>query len=137
MKRSLPCGSELETPLEDIQIKVLTFHEKMRWIAQLGEITGCFLGLDDERNILGCHFPKILVGATTPVVVMGEDTWPPHPPKPPVPPVAGGSTTEGANSEGTYTNGGYTDGADGETPRYFSLASDPMDVCEYFQKDVS
>ncbi|MHA4811549.1 hypothetical protein ACX0G9_25865 [Flavitalea flava] len=181
-KIELPCKRLGEaTPLEDIQLKVYTFYEKMRRIAQFlkdnnappemqidpenlklefyidkkaitrlinicmqdnfaifgvffglqdpkdqqplkgdaeifGELTGCFLGLDDDRNILGCHFPKIPVGTTKPVVVMGEDTWPPHPPKP-IPPVATGSTAQ--------------------TPRYFSLASNPMDVCKYFQTDVS
>lgn len=71
-----------------------------------GEITGCFIGLDKDRNILNCHFPHIPVGSTEIQKIDGEDTWPPP---------GGGDVIGGRKPE-----------------NYFSLASEAITVHNFF-----
>lgn len=74
-----------------------------------GKLTSCILGLDENRFILGCHFPHTSGDEKTVTQVNGEDTWPPPPPP-------GGIVTA--------------------TPpaNYFSLATDENTLIHYFDK---
>ena len=83
--------------------------------ATFGRITSCFLGVDSDNNILGCHFPKIPVGTNKITVIDGEDTWPPPPPN-----------AAEEEEPPTTTN-------DNE----FTLDSDEGAIRDYFNTDVS
>jgi len=45
----------------------------------LGRLTCCFVGIDDEGQVLEDHFPPT---PTRPFQIMAEETWPPPPPPP-------------------------------------------------------
>ena len=81
-----------------------------------GRPTACFLGLDGDKNILGCHFPKIPVGSNTIQKIDGEDTWPPPPPP--------GAAVEPTEQEPATEN-------------QFTLATDEETIQTYFNTDVT
>ena len=84
--------------------------------SSFGRPTACFLGLDIDNNILGCHFPKIPVGSNTVQKIDGEDTWPPPPPP--------GAAEEGTEQEPTTEN-------------QFTLATDEDIIRQYFERDIT
>ncbi len=59
--------------------KPRTHDEQASESTSFGRLTTCFLGLDANQNILGCHFPKGSADEDAGQVIDGEDTWPPPP----------------------------------------------------------
>jgi hypothetical protein len=79
-----------------------------------GQLTACFLGLDANQNILGCHFPKGSAGRATGEEMGGEDTWPP-------PPIGGADKSILADL--TY-----------DMKKAFTLFSKERDIEDYFEQ---
>jgi hypothetical protein len=79
-----------------------------------GQLTACFLGLDENQNILGCHFPTGSAGRATGEEMGGEDTWPP-------PPIGGANKSILADLP-------Y------DPRKAFTLFSSERDIKEYFEQ---
>jgi hypothetical protein len=84
---------------------------------EFGTMTGIFMGLDEERNVLDCHFPLRTLESENDEHIDGEDTWPPPPPPPPPP--------GKKRKNGTVKS---------EPPKhYFSLSSKFNEIEDYFE----
>lgn len=82
---------------------------------EFGQLTGIFVGVNEELEMLDCHFPIRPLNSEGDEHIEGEDTWPPPPPPPPgkdVKPSNGVKATDIRN--------------------YFSLATEIKEIREYF-----